>query len=100
LPLPGTVTDATGSDAPFSNMQPSIALNHTIALEPGTDSFVGRVGITARNFAINGNAVPAGMVVANGQLLAIADNTPLANRQLPSMPVTRDNFRTLGRRRR
>jgi microcystin-dependent protein len=73
------VTGDTGLGLPFSTMQPSLAMNYLISttgIFPSHDSapngkFLGEVTPFAGNFA------PGGWLVANGQVLSIAQNTAL-----------------------
>lgn len=72
------VTFDTGGNQPHTNMQPSLGLNYTIALQgvfpsrnKSTDSFIGEIDLFAGNFAPRDRAFP------NGQLLSIAENTAL-----------------------
>lgn len=78
LPSPPGMTDPTGGDLPHTNMQPSLGLNHTIALSgiypsrnKGLDPFIGQIDMYAFNFA------PRGWAMCDGQLLPITQNTAL-----------------------
>ena len=76
----GDVTGITGSGAPFSTEQPSLAMNYLISVDgffpardgpPPAGKFLGEVTPFAGGFA------PSGWAMANGQLLSIAQNTAL-----------------------
>ena len=76
----GGVTGATGSGAPFDNVQPSLPLHRLIATAGifpssggggGASAFIGQIGTFAGNF------VPGGWADAAGQLISISSNTAL-----------------------
>lgn len=78
LPQPGSATELTGGGQSHANIQPSLGLNYTIAMEgiypsrPKDDTeFIAELGMFAGNFAPRGEAFP------NGQLLPISQNTAL-----------------------
>lgn len=72
-------TGFTGGSQPHTNMQPSLALNHIIALDgafpsrtsPNDATMIGEVGIFAGSFA------PSGWEFCEGQLLSIQDHQEL-----------------------
>jgi microcystin-dependent protein len=83
LPQGGNTLN-TGGGQPFDNMQPTTGLNYIIALEgiypsqssvqplvASAEPYIGEVDLFAGNFA------PRGWALANGQLLAISQNTAL-----------------------
>lgn len=78
LPWGGT-TDAVGNNQPYSNMQPSLVVNHAVPLQgiyPSRESsfaepVMGHVHLTARPI------LPDGWAQANGQLLPINQNQAL-----------------------
>jgi microcystin-dependent protein len=86
LPAPGGNTLDTGGNQPFNNMQPSAALHYIIALEgnfpthslagiqpqvAGVEPCIGEVDLFAGDFA------PVGWAFANGQVMAINQDTAL-----------------------
>jgi len=83
LPPSADMTDVTGGSQPFSNMQPSLAMNYLIALQGAFPSRGGGNGIFGDEVFVgelilfSGNFAPAGWAVAAGQLLPIAQNTAL-----------------------
>jgi len=72
-------TSNTGGSQQHTNMQPSLVLNHTIALQglfPSrnkgiADPYIGEVGLFAGNFA------PRGWAFTDGQLMSISQNEAL-----------------------
>jgi microcystin-dependent protein len=79
LPPSSDTTSSTGGGQPFSNMQPSLAMNYAINLEgdiPGQSGvqpypLLGQVRLFA------GSAAPPGNASANGQLIPVSQNTDL-----------------------
>ena len=82
LPAPGTVTGVTGSGQAYTNMQPSMALNYLVALQgiypsqgggggTATEPLLGQIVINASNY------LPNGYALAQGQVMAISQNTAL-----------------------
>lgn len=79
------VTGVTGGDQPFTNMQPSLALNYFVPTQgifPSRDGVVGageqtlaNVRLFAGNFTPGGESLHA--VAADGHLFPIAQNTAL-----------------------
>jgi microcystin-dependent protein len=80
LAPPSLLTGVTGSNQPFSTIQPSLGLHYVIATDgayPSQDSgsvgptLLGQVGLFAGNFA------PSGWAFTNGQLLPISEHDAL-----------------------
>src|SRR5262245_22235383 len=66
-------TGLTGSGAPVTNMQPSLAMTYVIRTAPSSYYFWGEIGLFA------GNVAPSGWTVADGRMLDVNSNSTLWN---------------------
>ncbi len=73
------ITESTGGGQPHNNYQPSLGLNHIIALQgtypsrsaQASSPYIGEIQMFAGNFA------PRGWALADGQLLSVSSNEAL-----------------------
>ncbi len=79
----GTVTapefpaNLGGTSQPVNDVQPTLAVEYVIRVNGDRPDTAGASGITGEVLAFLGNFVPDGYVLANGQLLSMADNPEL-----------------------
>jgi microcystin-dependent protein len=80
---PATVTTSTGSGLPYTNMQPSLAINYIVPLQGvfpsrgGGSGFVGPEPVLGFVYATAASYLPSGWTTASGQTLPISQNTAL-----------------------